>query len=212
MIENRLNLNELSRIIQPFIRLEPPSRITSALQDVLNIPVADFTDVICQTKILVTYNGYRMDIRDLRVLQGKGVSIHIQFKAKQRWWHRFRDQNVEIVHDLQRICAEEMPNLHFRRLETTVPEDPFLDRGPMCLVFFHDSRAFNPNWKQGRDISPLLIAPDAHHSNCFVEFQFNPGAYRRSGGTTVLRDDWMASIFDVSEAIEQGAKGLLGIE
>ena len=212
MIENKLNLNELSRIIQPFLRLEPPSRIISALQDVLSIPVADFNDVICQTKILVTYNGYRMDIRDLRTLQDKGVSIQIQFKAKQRWRHSFRDQNAEIVRDLQRISAEEMSNLQFRRFETTVPGDPFLDKGPVRLVFFHDSRAFNPNWRQGTDISPLLIAPDAHHGNCFVEFQFNPGGYHRSGGITVLRDDWMASAFDVSEAIERGAKRLLGIE
>jgi hypothetical protein len=74
----------------------------------------------------------------------------------------------------------------------------------------HDSRALNRHWKVGSDISPLLISPDVHHCNCFVEFFFNPGGYRRAGSKTVLRDDWLASAFDVSEAIDQEVKRLLG--
>ena len=212
MIENKLNFNELSQLIQPFLRLEQPSRIISALQDVLSIPVADFNDVICQTKVMVTYNGYRIDIRDLRLLKSKGVSIQIQFKTKQLWWNCFRDQNANVVRDLQRISTAEISNLRFRRFETSALGDPFLAKGPVRLIFLYDSRGFNPNWKQGRDISPLIIAPDAHHGNCFVEFYFNSGGYRRSEGTTVLRDDWIANAFDVSEAIERGAKRLIGIE
>jgi hypothetical protein len=209
MIEKKLTLNELSQVIQPFLRFEPPSRIISALQDTLNIPVADFNDVICQTKILVTYNGYRIDIRDLRMLQGKGISIQIQFKAKQLCWNCFRDQNAHIIRDLQSISAAEISDLRFRRFKTKAFGGSLL--APFRLVLFHDSRAFNPNWKQGSDISPLSIGSDAHHGNCFVEFFFNAGGYRRSEGTTVLRDDWMASAFDVSEAIERGAKRLLEI-
>jgi hypothetical protein len=212
MIENKLTFAELSNIISPFLRMETPAAILSALQDVLRIPVAAFEDIVCQDSILVTYEGYRIDIRDIRLLKGKGVAVHIHFKAKQKWWHIFKDQTAHIVRDLQNICAKEIRDLHFMPFGHTQCGDPLLDSdGYIHLVFYHDSRAFNAKWKVGWDISPLLIVPDAHHGKCFVEFQFNPGGYRRCGDTTVLRDDWANSAFDVSEAIERDAKRLLGI-
>jgi hypothetical protein len=155
----------------------------------LRLTISKREDILCQTKILVTYKSYQIDIRDLRQLENKGVSINMQFKAKQRWWHAFRDQNAELVRDLQSICSSEISDLRFSRFQATVPGDPLLDDGPIDLVFLHDSRALNPHWQVGTDISPLLISPDAHHGKCFVEFHFNPGGYRRFGKKTVLRDD-----------------------
>jgi hypothetical protein len=189
--------------------METPSAILSALRDVLRIPVAELGDIACQNSVLVTYEGYRIDIRGIRLLKGKGVAVHVQFMAKQKWWHIFKDPTGRIVRDLQNICANELRDLHFSRFEITLPDEPLLPSdGCTHFVFYHDSRAFNGKWKEGRDISPLLISPDAHHGNCFVEFEFNPGGYRRSGETTVLRDDWATSAFDVSEAIECDANRL----
>jgi hypothetical protein len=100
MIENKLNFGELSRILQPFLRLESLPTIIAVLQDILCLSITKPSDILCQTKILVTYRGYRIDIRDLRAFPGKGVSVHIQFKAKQRWWHGFRDQNAQLVGEI----------------------------------------------------------------------------------------------------------------
>jgi hypothetical protein len=169
-------------------------------------------DIVCQTKILVTYQGYRIDIRGLRWFQDKGASVNMQFKARQKWWHGFRDQNAGLVRDLESICTSEISGLHFSRFQTTVPGDPFVDDGSLRLLFLHDSRALNRDWRVGTDISPLLITPDEHHGNCFVEFHFNPGGYGRDEAKTVLRDDWLANIFNVSQAIEQEANLLLGVQ
>lgn len=208
MIENKLTFAELSRMLRPFLRMETPSTILSVLQDVFHVSAVAFDDIVCQNSILVTYNGYRIDIRDMRMLTDKGVAIHMQLKANQKWWHVFKDQTAGIVRDLQNICTAELKDLHFNRFEAELPcGSSLLDSdGYIHFVFYHDARAFNEKWEVGMDISPLLIAPDAHDKKCFVEFYFNPGGYRRSDNTTILRADWTTNAFDVSEAIEHQAK------
>jgi hypothetical protein len=213
MIENKLTQEELCQILRPFFRLQPVSTILPIFQDVLHFPIQTKSDILCQNKVLLTFEDYRVDIRDLREIAPGAASIIIQFKAKKKWWHGlFRDQNVEVVRALQNICRSEITGLTFTRFDTTVPANPLIDGGPQDLVFLHDSRAFNSDWQAGYDISPLLIAPDCHHGKCFVEFLFNSAAYRRSGNITTLKDDWLSSAFTVSHGIEQSAKKLLGIE
>ena len=212
MIENKLTHQELARILCPFLRLKPLSTILPTLQDVLGIPIDSRDAVLCQTKVLLTFEGYHVDIRDLRQTAPGAASIIMQFKAKQKWWHGLiRDQNRPIIEALQTICRGEIADLHFTRFEATPPGDPLLDDGQQHLIFLHDSRAFNQRWQAGYDVSPLLISPDAHHGNCFVEFQFNSAAYFRSGDATKLRDDWLAFAFSVSEGIDPDAKRLLGL-
>jgi hypothetical protein len=210
MLENKLTFRELSEVVQPILRLDQASAITAAFQNVFQVPIAKPDDIVCQNRILITYRDYRLDIRDFRYIAGKGFSIHLQFKSKQRWWHGFRDQNRLVVRDLEAICRSEISDLQFARFETQAPPDPWVD-GPFKLILLHDSRAFNREWIAATDISPLLIAPDAHNGNCFVEFHFNPGGYRREGAHTILRDDWLNSATDVSEAIQRDANRLLGI-
>jgi len=213
MIENKLSLHELSRILRPFLCLEPLSTVFPSLQDVLGFPIQSRGDVVCQNKLLLTFEGYRVDIRDLRQSVPGAVSIIIQFKAKQKWWHRLiRDQNARVIRTLQDICRAEIADLDFTRFQTTLPGDLFLNDGQQHLVFLHDSRAFNQGWQAGYDISPLLIAPDSHDGNCFVEFQFNSAAYRRSGNMTELKADWLTAAFSVSDGIEHDVKRVLGLE
>jgi len=212
MIENKLTFAELADIIRPVLQLESLSAIMAKVEDVFRISCREPGDAVCQKKLLVTYEGYRIDIRDLRVIDGKGVAASIQFKAKQKWWHPFRDQNARVVRDLQRICTVAMHGLAFERFEATVPRAAFLGEDEGRIVVYYDSRAFNERWRIAGDISPLLIAPDAHHGNCFVEFQFNPGGYQRSDGATLLRDDWEGSACDISSAVRREAKRRLGIE
>lgn len=182
MIQNTLQFHELTKLFQPFLRLSDINTTISILSDVLGRPIAKKEDIVCQTKVLLIYKGYKIDIRDLRLLNDDKFAVSIQFKTKQKWTHGlFGDQNKEILQDIQNICKAEIEGLFFTRYTTTVPGDTLIDDGPLNLVFFHDGRAFNTNWSEGRDISPLLLAPDAHHGNCFVEFQFNPAGYIRQG-------------------------------
>jgi len=214
MIENKLTLQELTRVLRPFLRLEPLPSVVPALQDVLRLNVKTRGDLICQDKVLLTFEGYRVDIRDIRPVTSSAASIVIQFKAKRKWWHgAFRDQNAPIVLALQQICRTEIAGLEFSSFETTASGDPFMDQqNSLDLVFYHDSLAFNNDWRAGCDIPPLLISPDCHHGTCFVEFQFNPAAYKRCGNTTVLREDWLKHAFSVSVGINQEAKQLLGLD
>lgn len=214
MIENKLTLHELTRVLRPFLRLEPLESIVPTLQDALGLSVQNRRDLLCQTKVLLTFDGYRLDIRDLRPITSAAASVIIQFKAKQKWWHGiFRDQNAGLVRTLQQICRAEIAELEFTRFETTVPGDPLMDqKASQNFVFLHDSFAFNSDWQAGYDISPLLISPDCHHGNCFVEFQFNGAAYERLGDKTVLRDDWFEHAFSVSTGIDQEARRRLGLD
>ena len=202
-------------MLRPFLCISESNNVIGELSEVLGIPIQKREDVVCQDKVLITYKGYRLDILDLRWIKDSGFSISIQFKMKKNWSHGiFTDQNKELVNDLERFCRQEIKDLTFKRFSTTVSGDSFLviDTDQTPLVFFHDSQAFNPEWKAGRDISPLLISPDSHHGNCFVEFQFNPAAYMRQNGTTMLRSNWRQKAFLISEEIENEAKRRLGLK
>ena len=212
MIKNKLTLEELSCIVRPFLRLEPADVILRALETTLRITVKSRSDILCQKQLLVTFKGYRLDIRDLQVFEGRGLSLLMQFKAPTKWWRGlFHYQNAEVVSDLKRICQSEVDGLKFARYETTVAGD--VDDGPLAradVVLFHDSRALNRKWKYGYEVSPLTISPDAHHGNCFVEFLFNPLAYQRASDKTVLREDWIDSASAISDGLEAAVKRLLG--
>lgn len=212
MLQNTLQPSDLEKIIRPFLSLADVDTVISSLSEVLGSPIKRREDIECQSKVLLSYKGYRIDIRDLRLL-GECFAVCIQFKAKQKWSHGlFGDQNKEIIHDLQRICQSEIDGLQFARYVTSVPGDPMMGDGQVHLTFIHDSRALNKNWVEGRDVSPLLIAPDAHHGNCFVEFQFNPAGYLREGNRTKLRHDWLKNASLITEGIERDARRMLGME
>lgn len=210
MIQNVLQPNELKRFIQPFLQLMDPDAAIGIFSEIIGHQINKREDIVCQTKIQLLYKGYQIDIRDLRVLEDTALAVSMQFKAKQKWYHNlFKDQNKEIVQDLQSICKSELPEISFRHF-TTKGGNPILGNEQFELTFIHDSRAFNETWENGRDISPLVIAPDSHDGNCFVEFQFNPSCYFRDDGKTQLRTDWQKNASLVSDEIERSARRMLG--
>lgn len=213
MIQNILERHELIRFLRPFLRLASAEEVVAELSSVLGIAIQSREDIVCQTKVHLSYQGYRIDIRDLRWIEGSGFAPTIQFKAKKKWYHGvFKDQIQPIIEDLKSICCSEIDGLTFKSFSASPPTNPFFREEPVVFTFLHDARAFNPEWSEGRDISPLLIAPDSHHGNCFVEFQFNPGGYYRNGSKTLLRPDWLQSAFCISRGIESDARRRLGLE
>ena len=59
----------------------------SKLDQTLGISIENREDIVCQTKILITYKGFRVDIRDMRWIDGAGFAVSIQFKAEKKWSH-----------------------------------------------------------------------------------------------------------------------------
>ena len=173
MIQNSLQPHELRKLLQPFLRLSDVTTTLAILSEVLGTHIERSEDAVCQSKVLLSYKDYKVVIKDLRLLNESGFAVVIQFKCKKKWTHGlFKDQNKEIVQDIKIICQNEIDGLFFTRRTISPPRDPFRREEPQDMVFIHDARAFNKNWSAGTDISPLILAPDAHHGNCFIEFHF----------------------------------------
>ena len=213
MIVNELQYGELLDFLRPILRLEPYDAIRNACESILKMPVGTTTRDAQHEKPLLKYKGYKLDILHFRWFDAQGMAIHLHFKNKKKWWHPiFKDQNAEVAADLKRICTAEIQQLTFAKY-THTPAPDFGSTEPVeDLVYLHDARALNRDWQHAFDISPLLIAPDAHHGNCFVEFLFWGGGYVRDNGLTTLRADWLDYSSDVSQDIELEAKRLLGLE
>lgn len=237
MIENKLTLHELTKVLRPFLRLEPVDSNFSALQDALGLSGKSYRDLFDQTKILFTFDGYHVQFTDLGRMTSAATAVRIQFKAKQKWWHIksqkwwhgiFPDQNASLVRTLQEICRAEIADLDFSRFETTLPRirksvpsiRDWHVEDEVNIVYFHDSAAFNSDWQEPCDISPLLIGTDCHHGNCFVSFVFNGAAYERlrkrtvldefKGKGTVLNEFWVAHASSVSKSFALRSWGTPG--
>jgi hypothetical protein len=66
----------------------------------------------------------------------------------------------------------------------------------------YPSGAFNDEWKQGYDVSPLMISDEYHSDKWFISFSFNPGAFIRRGEKTILRENWREYANDISKSID----------
>jgi hypothetical protein len=189
--------------------------------------------ILCSTpepgRVPLRYKGYELHITHFRWFDAKGMAVHLNFRTPKKWWHAdlrtskkrwhgdfrterkwwhgpFKDQNAELTDDLMRICTSEISGLDFAVYLQKIRE---YRQEPQEISVFHDSRALNEKWQWGFDISPLMVAPDAHHGRCFVEFFFWGGGYVRESGSfpdseaIVLRWNWLDFAFDVSRDIEQ---------
>jgi hypothetical protein len=65
----------------------------------------------------------------------------------------------------------------------------------------YPNNVFNYQWKEGRDIAPLMITNEFHSNKWFVGFSFNAGSFIRSGGRTILQKDWQKYTADISKSI-----------
>jgi len=212
MIVNELQFGELLDFLRPILRLESYDAISKSCESILRVPVGTTTGEPQHDKALLRYKGYKLDVLHFRWFDAKGMAVHLHFKAKKKWWHPlFNDQNAELVADLKRMCVAEIHQLTFEQyFHTPTPE--FGTTKPVeKLVYFHDAKALNRDWRHAFEISPLLIAPDSHHGNCFVEFFFWGGGYVRDNGLTSLRANWSDSCNDVFQDIEREANRKLGL-
>ena len=217
MIINELQYHELLGFLQPILRLESYGKISDANKAILKMPmgttVGTGTSAVPEDeRVLLKYKDYRLDILHVRWFDDRGIAIHLHFKTKKKWWHGFlKDQTAELVGDLKRICTEEINHLTFEKYEHISSADIFGNSAEKVkCVYFHDAQAFNKEWQQAWDMSPIIISQDTHDGKCFVEFCFWGGGYIRHDDTTFLRSDWLQYAGDVATDIEQEAKRRLG--
>jgi hypothetical protein len=213
MIVNELQYCELLDFLRPILRLESYDTVSRACRSILKMPAGTTTGDAQHEKPLLRYKGYTLDVLHFRWFDAKGMAVHLHFKAKKKWWHPlFKDENADLIADLKRICVAEIHQLRFEQYFHTPAQEFGMAEPVETLVCFHDARALNRKWRHAFDISPLMIAPDAHHGNCFVEFFFWGGAYLRDNGLTTLRTNWLDHACDVSQDIEREASHRLGLE
>jgi hypothetical protein len=215
MLINELTLYELERIIKPVIQMQPMSRVCSEIGEVLGIPKANRKKITEQEKFSLRYKGFQLFISDLRWLSGRGPSIMLQFRRPATKWqtrlttwfgesHGRMDKVCgEVVKDLKSICLEEMPEMKLTSTDVAVPADRFFSEEGQFRVTY-PSGAFNVKAKQGYDTSPLMISDDYNSAgaNWFVVLVFNPGAFVRKDGKTILRDNWQEYANDISKSID----------
>ena len=208
MIENQLSFSELKSFLQLIIKLEPLSEILPVLGKAFYVENASADAIEHQNKYQITYEGYTLNVGYLRQLKD-GVSIIMQFRKPGKWWHQFFNPNKLIVKHLKKICSLEFYNLEFTKYEHFVPAT-YKD-SEYKLLFLHDSNTYNSKWKQGYQVSPLIIAPDNHDGKFFVEFHFNAECYQRINNKTIGKLEWRDHISDVVNAIEEEANRRMGI-
>ena len=218
MLINELTVYELKRIITPVIQLQPMSRVCSEIGEVLGIPKADREKIMEQQKFSVRYKGFEVFFSDLRWLSGRGPSMMLQFQRPATKWqtlrntwfgasHRLMDEVCgEVVQDLKSICLEEMANVTLASTDITMPGSP--GNKAFRIRVAYPKGAFNLEWERTNEISPLLIRDHCSPAPCewFIFLSFNPGAFVRKDGKTVLRENWKEFNNDIARSIDAWVK------
>jgi hypothetical protein len=223
MLVNELTFYELKRIITPVVQLQSMSRVCSEIGTVLRISKPTRKEIQEQNKqFLLRYKGFEVFLRDLRWLRGRGPSIQLQFSRPATKWetllnnwfaesHRWMDRVCgEVVQDLKSICLKEMPEVKLTSTDVTAPADYLFHHEEGEFRVAYPNGAFNDDWQQGNQISPLMITDESHSGKWFISFSFNPGAFVRRGEKTILRDNWQEYANDISESVEAEVTRMLG--
>lgn len=213
MLVNELTFYELKRIITPAIQLQPMSRVLSGIGEVLGISNPTRQKIQKQEQFLLSYKGFDVFFYELRWLRDRGPCMSLQFKRAATEWQKrplvtvwFRESLMdkvcgEVIQDLKSICLEEIPEV--KLTSTDIDSPGWAERWEVRSRVTYPQGAFNNHWKQGLDISPLMIVEEYNSAggNWFVSWTFNPGAFIRKDGKTILRENWREYANDISKSI-----------
>ena len=140
--------------------------------------------------------------------------MSLQFKRRATEWqkrlttwfgesHRRMDKVCgEVVQDLKSITLKEILGIELTATDVTAHGS--FSSGEFQFRVFYPKGAFNYDWKQGHDVSPLMISDDynSEGGNWFVSWTFNPGAFVRRDGKTTLRENWKEYANDLSKTVD----------
>lgn len=212
MLVNELTYYELKKIIKPIIQLLPMSQVISEIGDVVRISQPSREKIQKQDEFLLRYKGFEMFFSDLRWLRGKGPCISLQFKRQSTKFQAFLNKLFpennrlmdlvcgEVIKDIKTICLEETKDIKLSSTNINNAQSSFGNEKIGFRVSYPQG-AYNFDWKEGRDISPLMITNEFHSDKWFVSFSFNAGGFIRNGEQTLLRKDWKNYTADISNSI-----------
>lgn len=209
MIESNLNSNELRQLILPMLNLEDLSTVFKKLAPILNPWAKDVEELICQNRIHVVYKKFTINITLLKELSGNGCSFIFQSRRPKKWRDRFYNPSKRMVKELQEICEEAVSRLAFKRYTYQWQENTY--KPSTTLEYYHIWRAFNPDWKEALEISPLFIGTDENEDFYFVSLHFNAECYEYLDGKTSLKENWQKHIYDVTNYIDKEANRRMGL-
>ena len=212
MLVNELTTYELERIIKPVIQLQPMSRVCSEIGEVLGIPEANREKIQEQKKFRLRYKGFDLHFYNFRWLRGRGPTIHLNFTCPATKWqmrriawlgesHKLMDKVCgEVVQDLKSVCLEEIANI--KLTSTDITAHFWTGNEEFRYRVRYPNSAFNHDWKQTCDASPLLIGDNYATAtrNWCINLMFNPGGFVRKDGKTILRDNWLEYAYDISKS------------
>lgn len=212
MLVNELTYYELKKIIEPIIKLQPMSQVISEIGKVLRITKPSREKIQKQDEFLLRYKGFDIFFSDLRWLKGKGPSISLQFKRQstkfQATLNKLFPENYklmdmvcgEVIKDLKTICLANIENIKFTSTNIDNAHSYFGNE-KIAFRVTYPCGVYNFEWKEGQDISPLMITTEFHSNKYFVSFGFNAGGFTRNGEQTKLRADWKNNASDISNSI-----------
>lgn len=214
MLVNELTFSELKSIIDPVIRLEPMIDVVSKIGEPLLIEKPSRKKILEHgNKQLLRYKGFKVFISDLRWIKNQGPCIIIQLSNQitkfesffykylsiNNWFRKLACQ--EVINDLQKICKSNIQNKNFATKELEAYNTNGKINAKFSFWVSYPSNAYNYNWDEGRDISPLLISNEYHSDKWFIMFSFNAGSFEILNNQTTLRDDWEQYLGQVSKSI-----------
>lgn len=212
MLVNELSYYELKNIMKPVIQLQPMSHVVSEIGKVIKISQPTRQKIQEQREFLLRYKGFEMSLSDLRWLRDRGPCISLQFKLQstklQAFLNKLFPDNSrlmdlvcgEVIKDLKTICLEEIESIKFASTNIKNAHSYFGSENIAFRVTYPYG-VFNFEWKEGRDISPLMITNEFHSNKWFISFLFNAGSFIRNGKQTILRKDWKNNTADISKSI-----------
>lgn len=205
MLLNDLTSYELDELIGALLTLKSIDEILAILSRYYDQEIKRRNDIYEQSRVKLAYKGFELKIRDIRRSKLGFTSLIAQFKKSENIWDKIlKKATREIVNDLKKICQNSISDLEFSIFSHTPQLEDY------AFLYHYDKKALNQNWQSGYEISPLLIAPDAHHGNCFVEFLFNADCYMKTkDGVIKLSPTWHSNICNVSKGIEEDGNKIL---
>lgn len=207
MITKDLSFNELHELIGIFLKLTNINEVLSVFSKFYNQEIINIDDLYKQfsspTSVKLVYKGFDIRITDIRPSKSGFTSLCAEFKKKESIWYKiFKKTTREVVGDLKSICQDSISDLNFSKFSFTPPNENY------TLKYYYDENAFNHNFQDGREISSLIIAPDAHDGNCFIEFLFNPDCYMQAKKEhkIEIRPTWKSHVSNIKKGIEESAR------
>ena len=192
MIENKLTEGEFKAFLQPILRLDDIPTVFESFERVFNQKfenVQKLWDYFNQYN--VTFNGFRLQPRDICKNAEQHIHIHFQLRIENKWTHKFLNPNKKVIETIQRVCREEIADLEFKKYQRAILDKDAKYTRWLSYNYFYDANAFtNSSSENGIALSPLIIGTSNTKEYCFIEFNYCALAYKKNDRKVSLKSNW----------------------